>query len=58
VREDAPEDDNGEPLLLKLDEEDAPRLAAGQRAKLSNGRLDGGGVLVLQPEVGGVVVEG
>ena len=56
MTEDAAEDDDGEFPLLKLDEEDAPRLAVLERAELMDG-LHLHRVLVLEAQVSGLLLE-
>ena len=57
VAQDAPQHHHRHPFALELDEEDAPRLAAGQRPQLVD-RLDLGRVLVLEAQFGRRVLEG
>ena len=54
--EDTAEDDNGQPFFFKVHEEDAPRLAVLEGTELMDG-FDLGGVLVLQTQLGGLILE-
>ena len=57
MAEDAAEDHDRKPLLLELDEEDAPRLAVLERSKLVDG-LHLHGVLVLEAKLLRLILEG
>ena len=57
VTQDAAQDDDGEFLFFKFDEENAPRLAGGERAELVN-LFDFDGVFILQSKFGWLVFKG